>query len=52
LCHERDFEGLVDAYYDVVEPCVSREHAGQEVKRAVKDLERKGIIEWVAEHHS
>jgi hypothetical protein len=41
-------EELEIAYYDAVEPILSRKEVHHEVRRGIEDLERKGIIEFVS----
>ena len=52
LCDGRRVEELEHAYYAIVEPLQSREEVSREVRGGIEDLERKGIIEWVADDHS
>ena len=49
LCDGGRLEDLERAYYDVVEPHLSRDEAREELQRGIADLERKGIVEHVAE---
>lgn len=52
LCDGRPMEELENVYYDVAEPLLSREEVSRDVRRAVQDLESKGIVEWVADDRS
>jgi hypothetical protein len=47
LCDGRQLEELEDAYYDAVEPLVSREEARREVRSGIDGLVRKGIVELI-----
>ena len=52
LCDGRRVEELEHAYYAIVEPLLSREQVSRDVRGGIEELERKGIIEWVADDHS
>jgi hypothetical protein len=49
LCDGRRLDELENAYYEVVEPLVSREDARREVGRGIEQLEHKGLIQWVSD---
>jgi hypothetical protein len=50
LCDGRRVEELESAYYAIVEPLLSREQVSREVQGGIEDLERKGIIQHVADN--
>jgi hypothetical protein len=45
LCDGRRLEDIERAYYDIVEPLVSRNAARQEVGLALAELQQNGIVE-------
>jgi Coenzyme PQQ synthesis protein D (PqqD) len=47
LCDGRAGKALESAYYDTVEPLVTRRQAAAELRRTLADLQQKGIVK----HH-
>ena len=49
LCEGRSLDDLESAYYDIVEPLLSREDVHREVTSGIAQLESSGLIERVFE---